>query len=89
MCASQKGGRKTFHPPLAPTPVGGPFHRVAMDILELPLTAQGNRYVLIFMDYLTKWPEIYATSDQKAETITKLYVEKIVCRYDIPPEQLL
>jgi hypothetical protein len=24
-CASRKGGRKAFHPPLAPTPVGCPF----------------------------------------------------------------
>ena len=26
VCASQKGSRKTFKPPLSPIPVGGPFH---------------------------------------------------------------
>ena len=88
VCASRKGGRKTFRPPLAPIPVGGPFHRVAVDILQLPLTAQGNCYVAVFMDYLTKWPEAFPIPDQKAETIAKLFVENIVCRHGIPEELL-
>ena len=79
VCATRKGGRKTFRPPLTPIPVGGPFHRVAVDILQLPLTANGNSYVAVFMDYLTKWPEAFAIPDQKAETIAKLFVENIVC----------
>ena len=88
VCATRKGGRKTFRPPLTPIPVGGPFHRVAVDILQLPLTANGNSYVAVFMDYLTKWPEAFAIPDQKAETIAKLFVENIVCRHGIPEELL-
>ena len=60
VCASHKGTRKKFKPPLQPIPVGGPFHRVAVDILQLPLTSSGNRYVAVFMDYMTKWPEAFA-----------------------------
>ena len=70
VCASRKGTR-TFKPPLQPIPVGGLFHRVAVDILKLPLMANGNRYVAIFMDYLTKWPEAFAIPDQKAETMPR------------------
>ena len=88
VCASRKGGCKTFRPPLVPIPVGGPFHRVAVDILQLPLTAQGNCYVAVFMDYLTKWPEAFPIPDQKAETIAKLFVDHIVCRHGIPEELL-
>ena len=88
ICASCKGGRKVFKPPLAPIPVGGPFHRVAVDVLQLPHTSNGNCYVVVFMDYLTKWPEAFATPDQKAETIAKLFVEEIVCRHGIPEELL-
>ena len=79
----------TCRPPLQPIPpVGGPFHRIAMDILQLPITASGNRYVAVFMDYLTKWPEVFAIPDQKAETVAKLFVERIVCRHGIPEELL-
>ena len=81
VCATRKGSRKTFKPPLTPIPVGGPFHRVAVDILQLPQTINGNSYVAVFMDYLTKWPEAFAIADQTAETIARLFVEQIVCRH--------
>ena len=68
--------------------MGGPFHRVAVDILKLPLTSNGNRYVAVFMDYLTKWPEAFAIPDQKAETIASLFIEHIVCRHGISEELL-
>ena len=52
VCATRNGGCKTFRPPLVPIPIGGPFHRVAVDILQLPLTTRGNCYVAVFMNYL-------------------------------------
>ena len=88
ICASRKSTRRTCKPPLQPIPVGGPFHRVAVDILTLPLTTSGNRYVAVFMDYLTKWPEAIAIPDQKAETIAKLFLEHVVCRHGILEELL-
>ena len=72
ICASCKGGRKVFKPALAPIPVSGPFHRVAVNVLQLPHTSNGNCYVVVFMDYLTKWPETFATPDQKAKNDCKV-----------------
>jgi len=40
------------------------------------------------MEYLTKWPEAFAISDKKTETIAKVFVENIVCRHGIPEELL-
>ena len=54
VCASRKSTRQTFMPPLQPIPLGGPFHRVGVDVLQLRLTVHGNKYVLVFMDYFTK-----------------------------------
>ena len=88
VCVSRRGGSRPSKPPLCPVPVGGPFHRVGVDILQLPLTARGNKYVVVFMDYLTKWPEAFAVPDQRMETIAKLFVEHIVCRHGIPEELL-
>lgn len=57
-------------------------------MLQLPLTKSGNKYVVVFADYLTKWLEAFPVPDQTAETIAKLHVEKIVCVHGVP-EQLL
>ena len=50
--------------------------------------SNGNRYIAVFMDYLTKWPEAFAIPDEKAETIALLFLEHIVCQYG-NPEKLL
>ena len=88
VCSTWKGTHGTCKPPLQPIPVSGPFHRVGVDILQLPLTTKGNRYVVVFMDYITKWPEAFAIPDQTAETIAKVLVEKVICRHGIPEELL-
>ncbi len=67
-----------------PIPVGGPFHRMGVDVLQLPLTASGNRYVVVFADYLTKWVEGFGVPDQSAETIARLLVNEIFCRHGAP-----
>ena len=87
-CVTKKGGSKPPRPPLHPIPVEGPFHRVGVDVLQLPLTRGGNRYVVVFADYLTKWVEAFAVPDQTADTIARLLVEKVVCVHGVP-EQLL
>ena len=78
-CVTRKGWWKSTQPPLNPIPVGGPFHRLGVDVLQLPLTRNGNQYVVVFADYLTKWIKAFPVPDQSAETIAKPLVEEIVC----------
>ena len=40
------------------------------------------------MDYLTKWPEVFAVKDQTAATIATLLVEQIISRHGVPAEVL-
>ena len=40
------------------------------------------------MDYLTKWPEVFATQDQTSLTIAGLLVEKVISRHGVPAELL-
>jgi len=73
--------------PLQLHQVGAPLERVAMDILgPLPPTRQGNRYILVIMDYFTKWPEAFALPNQEAGVLAKAFVEGFVCRHGIPEE---
>uniref|UniRef100_A0A1X7UNW9 Integrase catalytic domain-containing protein n=1 Tax=Amphimedon queenslandica TaxID=400682 RepID=A0A1X7UNW9_AMPQE len=80
-CATYDGAGRRMKPHLLPIPVG-------VDIMELPLTVHGNKYVVVFVDYLTKWVEAFPTEDQTSETIANLLVNEIICRHGVP-EQLL
>ena len=37
-----------------------------------------NKYTVVFVDYLMKWPEVFATSDQTSVTVVELLVEHII-----------
>ena len=69
--------------------VKAPFHRVGIDIKgPLPITTNNNHYIIVAMDYFTKWPEARAIVDIKAETVAKFIYEEIICRHGIPEELL-
>ena len=53
-----------------------------------PFSRQGNRYAVVFMDYLTKWPEVFAVPDQMALTIARLLVEQVISRHGVPSQLL-
>ena len=87
-CASISGGGHRHHPPLQPLPVGAPFERVGIDVMEMPQTCQGNRYVLVIVDYLTKWTEAFPMQDQSSETIARLFADNVICRHGVPNQLL-
>ena len=87
VCVTRQAGRP-IRPPLTPIPVSGPFHQIGVDVIQFPKSHTGNRYGVVFVDYLTKWPEVFATSDQTALTIAKLFVEQIVCHHGVPAQLL-
>jgi hypothetical protein len=63
---------------LKPIPSGKPFDRVAMDILgPLPKTKAGNKYIIVAMDYLTRYAEIAPLPSQKAHQVAKFFVQRI------------
>ncbi len=82
-CVTRQAGRKVKAPL---TPVSGPFDRVGVDVIQFPRSYSGKQYAVVFMDYLTKWPEVFPTSDQTALTIAKLLAEKVISRHGVPAE---
>ena len=87
VCATRNVGR-AVKPPMTPIPVAGPFDRIGVDIIQFPKTSRGNQYAVVFVDYLTKWPEVFAVPDQSAATVARLLVEEIVSRHGVPSEVL-
>ena len=87
VCATHGPGQ-AVKPVLTPIPVVGPFDRVGIDVIQFPLSRNGNRYAVVVVDYLTKWPEVFAVPDQLAFTIAKFIVEEVISRHGVPSEIL-
>jgi len=75
-CVIVSGGGKMCRPPLHPIPVQRTFQIQGINIMELPKTAAGNRYVMVLQDFLTKWPMV--APDQKASRIAHLLAVEVV-----------
>ena len=58
-CAIVKGMGRKNKPPVHPIPTERPFQIIGVDIMELPVTTRGNKYVVVFPDLFTKWPMVY------------------------------
>ena len=46
--------------------------------MDLPVTELGNRHVVVFQDFLTKWPMVFPVPDQKAVRLVKLLTEEVI-----------
>ncbi|CAB0009032.1 unnamed protein product, partial [Nesidiocoris tenuis] len=87
VCAQRKGPSAQKKAPLQTYVTGASMDRVAIDILgPFPKTERGNRFIVVTMDYFTKWPEAFPVPDRTAETVAEGLVEHVVSRLGIPLE---
>ncbi|XP_064398966.1 uncharacterized protein LOC135345475 [Halichondria panicea] len=87
-CTAVNASGRIHQPLLTPIPVQRAFQIMGLDIMELPKTKNGNRYVAVFQDFLTKWPFVFAMPDQKAIRLVRLLVEEVIPITGVP-ESLL
>ncbi|KAG5314429.1 POL4 protein, partial [Pseudoatta argentina] len=61
-----------------------PFEKCALDIVgPLPITIEENKYILTFQDSLTKFSKAILVENQKASTIAKAFVTKIIMEHGL------
>jgi len=85
--ASRKVG-KPIHPFLSSIPVSNPFDRVGVDVIQFTTSSKGHKFAVVFMDYLTKWPEVFPARKQTSLTIARLLIEHIIPRHGVPSQLL-
>lgn len=84
-CQMKKIPKQRQTAPILPIPVEGAFDRVAVDCLgPFPVSDSGNRYIVVFSDYLTRYPEAFAVPTIDAPTIADLLVNEILPRHGAP-----
>src|ERR1043165_5584449 len=73
----QRRGKKGGKGYLNPNKVERPFKRIGIDFVgPLLRTRRGNRYIIVAMDYLTKWPEAKAIKEASAEKTVEFIYQK-------------
>jgi len=81
--------RKTGHKakaPLGEVPVATELlDVVSLDIVGLlPVTENGNKYLLKFVDHFTRFCEVIPIAKQYTETIAREFVVKIITQFGVP-----
>lgn len=88
-CSQRKPGSRNLAPLGKISPVTEPFELVSLDIVgPLPVSRNGNKYLLTFIDYLTRYCEAIPIPNQTAEVIAHEFVTKIITRYGVPKRLL-
>lgn len=55
--------------------------KVGVDITTLPKSDEGYIYLIVAVDYFTKWPEARPLKNKTAEDVARFLFEDIVCRH--------
>jgi hypothetical protein len=76
------------HPaPMFPVITFGPFTKWGIDYTTCnPPSARGHRYIIVFIDYFTKWVEAMLTFKYDGETATLFLFNQIIARFGVPRE---
>jgi len=83
--ASRKSPNKLAKASLKVYNVGAPMERWAIDVLRpLPKSNGGNIYLLVVVDYFSKWIDAIPMKNQKATTIARKFVDRIVSIFGVP-----
>ncbi len=58
------------------------FERWGVDIVgPLLITREGNRYIVVAMDYFSRWSEARSLKAANADTVAIFLYEEIICRF--------
>jgi len=84
-CAVSRGPSSRPHGHLRKVSAGAPMDLVAIDILSgLPATADGYKYLLVAIDYFTKWLEAIPLCDAEAQTCMRALYSAFFSRFGLP-----
>lgn len=87
ICARAKTGPGLGRSSLCQSVTGAPLDRIGIDIVgPLPVTNDGNEYIIVLCDYFTKWVEAYAVPDHQALTVGDKVVNEFICTFGVPKQ---
>lgn len=85
LCQQYKSSNQLPGGLMKPTLVYEPWNTVGIDLTgPLPKTRRGNLYILVVIDYFTKWIELFPLPNTQAKTIAQIFLDEVICRFGFP-----
>ena len=62
------------------------FSMWGIDVIEAiePKASNGHRFILVAIDYFTKWVEVASYASVTSKVVTKFIKRELICRYGLP-----
>ena len=83
-CAQHKGTVSKPAPILEYPPPERPWDVVAIDLLQLPASRQGSKYLLVCVDHFSRYVVLAPVPDKTAGAIAHALISKVICPYSTP-----
>ncbi|MCO5569471.1 hypothetical protein L7F22_023183 [Adiantum nelumboides] len=81
------GNKHLLHGPRQLVFANGPFEKWPIDAMGLlPRTKNGKLYILVAMDYMTRWVEAQSVARINEKTISRFVYTHICCKFGTPLE---
>ncbi|MCO5568611.1 hypothetical protein L7F22_022310 [Adiantum nelumboides] len=81
------GNKKLLYGPRQAVIANGPFEKWGIDAMgPLPRTANGKLYILVAIDYMTRWVEVQSVAKVNEKIVIKFVYTHICCRFGTPLE---
>ncbi|MCO5552178.1 hypothetical protein L7F22_005689 [Adiantum nelumboides] len=81
------GNKRLLYGPRQAVIANGPFEKWGIDAMgPLPRTANGKLYILVAIDYMTRWVEAQSVAKVNEKTVSKFVYTHICCRFGTPLE---
>jgi hypothetical protein len=83
-CTQIKNPHRRIKVPMKTQFAQFPLETVSTDIAgPFPITKRGNKWILVIIDAFTRYADIIAMPDARAETVARVLVEEWITRYGI------
>ncbi|MCO5598161.1 hypothetical protein L7F22_052253 [Adiantum nelumboides] len=81
------GNKRLLYGPRHAVIANGPFEKWGIDAMgPLPRTANGKLYILVAIDYMTRWVEVQSVAKVNEKIVSKFVYSHICCRFGAPLE---
>ena len=78
---------KKVHPPYSVTPhhFHWPFFQMRIDFMHCkPTSVEGRGYIIVVMDYFTKWDEAMPTYAEDGKIVALFIFNHVIARFGVP-----